>query len=175
MQHIKHHKKHLWQGVGLALLLLVYSTLPVWAANPQPRPSSPPYAQQLLSGTVGASLGFLGGATLATVALLVTHKGQLDQLNEAETRSVVWTILIGSGLGIVAGATWGVASTGERYGLDTLARAFLGASLAEAAWFHLTVGSRDIMKARYPLWPGLGIMLSGFVLPAIGAAIGYNY
>ncbi len=175
MQHINRHEKHLWQGVGLALLLLVYSALPVWAANPQPQPLSPPYAQQLLRGTLGASLGFLSGGTLATVALLIAHNGQLDQLNKAETRSVVWTILIGSGLGIAAGATWGVASAGERYGLGTLARAFLGASLAEAAWFHLTIGSRDIMKARYPLWPGLGILLSGLVLPAIGALIGYGF
>ena len=29
MQHIKRHKKHLWQGVGLALFVLAYSALPL--------------------------------------------------------------------------------------------------------------------------------------------------
>jgi uncharacterized membrane protein YfcA len=158
----------------LILLLLSYSALPVRAAEPQP-PPAPPYLQQLVGGTIGASLGFLGGGTLGGIAMIIAHQGQLDDLDEAEQRSVVWTILIASGLGIAAGATWGVANAGERHGYPgNVPLAFLGAALAEVVWFQLTIGQRDILEARYPLWPGLGVVIAGLVLPVVGALIGYN-
>ena len=132
-------------------------------------------AQQLLGGALGATLGFLGGATLGGVAMIISHGGQLDNLDEVQQRSLVWVILITSGLGIVTGVTWGVARAGKRNGyLGSVPLAFLGATLAEVGSFQLAVGTRDILEARYPLWPGLGIMLMSLVLPMIGALIGYD-
>ncbi len=134
-----------------------------------------PYAQQFLRGIAGACLGLLSGGTLATVTELIFHGGQLDNLTEPETRLLVWAILIMGGLGIAIGTAWGVAST-RRLGWRWLSRsvllAFLGAVLAEVGWFGLAIGGRDILEARYPLWPGLEIVLAGLVLPVIGASIG---
>ena len=63
MQQINHGSQHIGKGSILILLLLVYSAVPVWTASAQPH-SLPPYTEQLMHGTLGASLGFLGGATL---------------------------------------------------------------------------------------------------------------
>jgi len=107
--------------------------------------------------------------------MIIAHGGQLDNLSETQQRTLVWTILITSGLGIATGATWGVTSAGMRNGyLGNVPLAFLGASLTEVAWFELTVGQQDILKAHYPLWPGLGIVLMSLVLPVVGAFAGYS-
>jgi|GEM_PF-5539002 len=159
----------------LILSLLVYSmaALSSRAAEPQPVPWSP-YPHQFLTGTVGASIGFLGGGTLGTVAVIL-GQGQLDQLSEAERRSAAWTILIAGGIGAVTGATWGVAYAGMRQGYPgNVPLALVGATLAEVAWFQLTLARQDILEARYSLWPGLGIVVSGLVLPVVGALVGYH-
>ena len=161
------------RSASVGLLAVLALLLPAGFAQAAESPS--PYLHQFVRGTIGASLGFLGGATLGGVTSALVHSGRLDDLTEEETRTVVWMILIPGGLGLAAGASWGVIRAGEEFGHPgSSGKAFLGAVLAEMIWFQQTIGRRDVLEARYPLLPGLGIVLSGLLLPVIGAVLGYQ-
>lgn len=139
-----------------------------WTANAQPAR----YLSEIIGASQGAVLGLLAGGTLSTVAALLLFNREFNSKDPEDQRFIVKFLLIGIGLGVAAGATWGVASTGHSG--NTL-MAFLGAVVGEAIWFALVVGTRDLLTVRYDdLGTGLGVVTAGLVMPIVGAVVGYH-